>query len=121
MLGDLKPAANSLPAKAVETVRSLLGFGKPKKESGDEKTTVSTETVGPLPKKVIMAPHLIPPIFDGSRFTQYCIIDKSLLKNEQESNFNEVKITAKAPDGPLDVTLPVKKEDFISSSLIIHR
>ena len=105
----------------VETSRTLLGFGKPKKGDGDTAAPKPATSV----EGVLMAPFLVPPIFDGSRFTQFCMFPKSLLKNSQsiegmEKLLGPVSVTAKAPDGPLEVTIDVDPKDVLTGETI-HR
>jgi hypothetical protein len=72
-----------------------------------------------------LAPYIVPPVFDGSRFTQFCVFPKSLLSvaatlDGIDKILGPVGISAKAPDGPLDVTINVDPKDVLMGDTI-HR
>lgn len=77
----------------IETKRTLFGFGKPKKKC------VS------VPKT--QAPGQVPAIYDGSRLLVYKLLPQALPSGAS------VKITAMTPEGKLDLSVPLDKNNLI--------
>jgi len=74
--------------------KTLSGYKKPKTQ----------ETVDKLPKTYQQAPLQIPPIFDGSQMLVF-----GLFKNNIPTG---VHISAKSPDGPLTMDIPVSSDSL---------
>jgi len=91
-----------LSAFAPSSVGSLLGF--------------SSRTQPPInpadAEGFVRAPFHAPPIVTGSRFLSYCLVKKG------GKPPTSVRITAKSPVGPLDVSLPVTQADVVQGSLL---
>ena len=79
----------------VETKKTLLGYGKPKKQS-KSKFSINSQV-----------PSKIPAIYDGSRLIAYKLLDESIDVND------EITVKAKTTEGDLEVTVKVCKENFI--------
>eukprot|EP00294_Goniomonas_avonlea_P013028 CAMPEP_0114548258 /NCGR_PEP_ID=MMETSP0114-20121206/4886_1 /TAXON_ID=31324 /ORGANISM="Goniomonas sp, Strain m" /LENGTH=678 /DNA_ID=CAMNT_0001732837 /DNA_START=15 /DNA_END=2048 /DNA_ORIENTATION=- len=88
-----------LPAPAASAPKSLLGYRKP-----DPRSLL----------RVTQAPHTLPPVFSGTRFTAFALLapDAPLPR--------EVTVTAQSPDGPLVVTLPVEAAEVYHGD-VVHR
>ena len=81
--------------EVVETKKTLFGYGKPK---------INNNTILSVRSQV---PSRIPAIYDGSRMIAYKLVDESMEVND------EIIISAKTPEGDLEVSLPVSKDSFI--------
>lgn len=84
-------------------VRSLLGYVSPNASS--------------TPKARILchqAPYHVPPIFDNTHFLVYGMFDGAAAHQLPRA----VKISAKSPDGPLTVELPLEAEKRIRGKLL---
>ena len=73
---------------------------------------VSPNAAKPASAPSRQAPFITPPVFDHERFVSYCLIGKG------EDLPATVKISAKSPEGPLNVELPLCKEQIIKGKLI---
>ena len=90
------------PEPEVETQKTLLGYNKPKKT----KETKSVKLEG-------LAPRKIPPVYDGSRLLIYHLFDET-----ERSIPKTVTVTAKTPDGPLSLSIPVDESCHISGHFV---
>jgi len=84
----------------VETKKTLFGFGKPIKQIAT-KFSINSQV-----------PSMIPPIYDGSRLIAYKLIGDNL------GDITEVTVKAKTPEGDLEVTLPINKDNFIHGTSV---
>jgi len=84
----------------VETKKTLFGFGKPIKQIAT-KFSINSQV-----------PSMIPPIYDGSRLVAYKLIGDNL------GDITEVTVKAKTPEGDLEVTLPIIKDNFIHGTSV---
>jgi len=84
----------------VETKKTLFGFGKPIKQIAT-KFSINSQV-----------PSMIPPIYDGSRLVAYKLIGDNL------GDITEVTVKAKTPEGDLEVTLPISKDNFIHGNSV---
>merc|ERR1712142_318674 len=86
--------------EVIETKKTLFGFGKTVKKI--------------KPKFAIQSqvPSKIPPIYDGSRLIAYKILDGNIEAND------EVTVKAKTPEGDLEVTLKLSKDNMIEGNCV---
>jgi len=84
----------------VETKKTLFGFGKPIKQIAT-KFSINSQV-----------PSMIPPIYNGARLIAYKLIDDNL------GDITEVTVKAKTPEGDLEVTLPISKDNFIHGTSV---
>ena len=94
------------PAPAAPTgqiVGSLMGYLDPPAQK---------PKAPPEPKaEVFQAPYVVPPVFDSQHFLIYGMFSE----NKPPSS---VKISARSPDGPLEVELPVDGEKITTGKLL---
>merc|ERR1712142_1313238 len=86
--------------EVIETKKTLFGFGKTVKKI-KPKFTIQSQV-----------PSKIPPIYDGSRLIAYKILDGNIEAND------EVTVKAKTPEGDLEVTLKLSKDNMIEGNCV---